>query len=180
MMVLAELTSQRWGVAILSSLAATEGARFVALLNRLQIPRETLSRTLAGLIAAGFVQRVAGYGHPLRPEYELTDVGRAVARDVVALAAAEVEVSAAPGALGRWGLPALAVLEPAPLRFNAIARALQPVTARALISALRTLESESLVLRRVEPASPPAAIYAVSAKARALAAAAARLWRGPT
>ncbi len=61
------LGKQRWMVALLADLAAHEGGRFVELLKRLGLSRDSLVRTLEGATLAGWVKRNPGHGHPLRP-----------------------------------------------------------------------------------------------------------------
>ena len=41
--------------------------------RRLDVTRDSLRRALDALIALGYVRRNEGYGHPLRPEYLITD-----------------------------------------------------------------------------------------------------------
>ena len=66
----------RWTAPILAELHRTNGAKFITLVGRLSIPRETLIRTLRVLIRSGWVRRNPGHGHPLRPEYLPTARGR--------------------------------------------------------------------------------------------------------
>ena len=47
------------------------------MLARLGLSRSMLTASLTQLIEAGWLQRNPGHGHPLRPEYVLTDAGRA-------------------------------------------------------------------------------------------------------
>lgn len=68
----------------------------------------------------------------------------------------------------KWSMLILAVLCPGPRRFNAIKRQLEGVTQKALTQALRRLERNGLVARRVIPVSPVAVEYSVTPLGRTL------------
>ena len=68
----------------------------------------------------------------------------------------------------KWSMLILAVLCAQPLRFNAIKRRLEGVTQKALTQALRRLERNGIVARRVIPASPVAVEYSVTPLGRTL------------
>lgn len=62
----------------------------------------------------------------------------------------------------------LAVICHEPSRFNAIKRRLEGVTQKALTQALRRLERNGIVARRVRPGSPVAVEYSVTPMGRTL------------
>lgn len=68
----------------------------------------------------------------------------------------------------KWSMMVLTVLDPGPMRFNAIKRHMEGVTQKALTQCLRRLERNGLILRRVLPASPVAVEYEVTALGRSL------------
>ena len=68
----------------------------------------------------------------------------------------------------KWSMLILAVLCHEPQRFNAIRRRLEGVTQKALTQALRRLERNGLVARRVIPVSPVAVEYSVTPLGRTL------------
>lgn len=68
----------------------------------------------------------------------------------------------------KWSMLILAVLCAEPLRFNAIKRRLEGITQKALTQALRRLERNGLVARRVIPGSPVAVEYSVTPLGRTL------------
>ena len=68
----------------------------------------------------------------------------------------------------KWSMLILAVLCAGPLRFNAIKRRLEGITQKALTQALRRLERNGLVARRVVPVSPVAVEYSVTPLGRTL------------
>ena len=85
------LSRNRWAVALLADVAAHNGARFVELLHRLDLSRDSLSRTLDAAKAAGWIVPNPGRGHPLRPEYLLTQDGARMALAVEQLGDAVIE-----------------------------------------------------------------------------------------
>jgi DNA-binding HxlR family transcriptional regulator len=159
------LFHHRWSAPVLAELDRTRGTRFVVLVNRLGVGRESLRRTLDALIELGLVARNPGYGHPLRPEYLLTPPGQDAAERctrLLGLLDGDAEI-----ALKKWSLPVLAALS-GPSRFSELRDALPGVTARALALALKDLQTAGLVDRRVEDAYPPTATYVATRRGRRL------------
>jgi len=149
----------------------TSGSRFATLVGRLGVSGESLRRTLQALQAGGLVERNPGYGHPLRPEYVLTERGRQVAprvRTLVEAVGAREDV-----ALKKWSLPVLAALD-RPRRFSEL-RATVKTTPRALALALKDLQAAGLVRRSVVDDYPPAVVYEAAPEARPIVRAARRL-----
>lgn len=70
----------------------------------------------------------------------------------------------------KWSVLILTVLCTQPARFNAIKRRLDPITHKALTEALRRLERNGLVSRRVIASSPVAVEYAITPLGRTLQA----------
>jgi DNA-binding HxlR family transcriptional regulator len=68
----------------------------------------------------------------------------------------------------KWSVLILAVLCSQPSRFNAIKRRLDPITHKALTEALRRLERNGLVNRRVIASSPVAVEYSITPLGRTL------------
>lgn len=68
----------------------------------------------------------------------------------------------------KWSVLILTVLCTEPARFNAIKRRLDPITHKALTEALRRLERNGLVSRRVIASSPVAVEYAITPLGRTL------------
>ncbi len=62
----------------------------------------------------------------------------------------------------KWSVLILTVICSEPARFNAIKRRLDPITHKALTEALRRLERNGLVTRRVISSSPVAVEYAIT------------------
>ena len=157
------LFHHRWSAPVLAELLRQKGSRFAALSGTLGVGSDSLRRALDSLLALGLVTRNPGYGHPLRPEYVLTDQGRRVAqRCTKLLAASEDDVL-----LRKWSLPVLAALA-RPARFSELRAAVPGVTPRALALALKDLQAADLVERRVEDAYPPRALYTPTPQGRRL------------
>jgi DNA-binding HxlR family transcriptional regulator len=169
--LLAELGSHRWLVPLLADLAAHKGARFVELLHRLALSRDSLSRTLDAAAATGWIRRNPGHGHPLRPEYILTDKGEIAAARAATIAKAQIAIGLTPGAATRWSLPLVAGIGAGHDRFNALSRLLAPATPRALSQGLTVLGKHGLVTREILDTRPPASRYDLTGSGRLLAAA---------
>jgi DNA-binding HxlR family transcriptional regulator len=167
--LLEQLGRHRWTVPLIAALAARNGGRFVELLNLLGLSRESLSRTLDGAITAGWVKRNPGHGHPLRPEYVLTDSGRTAARLCAAIEGAQTKIALPPTSLTRWSLPLLHLVDHGEHRFAGLSRALPQSNPRALTQSLKSLISQKLVDRQVIHAYPPIPEYRLLPRGNVLA-----------
>jgi len=167
--LLIQLGSHRWLVPLLADLAAHRGARFVELIHRLELPRDSLTRTLDAAATIGWVARNPGHGHPLRPEYILTETGAAAAARAAKIAAAQSAIGLTPGAATRWTLPLVAGIGAGHDRFNALSRLLAPATPRALSQGLSALGEHGLVRREVIDRRPPTSRYDLTGSGRLLA-----------
>jgi len=159
------LFHHRWAAPALALLDERGGARFVELQRKLGVTRDSLRRALDALIELGYVRRNEGYGHPLRPEYLITETGR----DASALAGRVSRSAARDTLLRKWSVPVLAELG-APRRFSELRTALTGVTPRALALALQELEAAGLVRREVLPTRPPSTVYRSTTRADRLLA----------
>lgn len=167
--LLVQLGSHRWLVPLLADLAAHRGARFVELVHRLGLPRDSLTRTLEAAATVGWVQRNPGHGHPLRPEYLLTPAGAAAAARAATIAEAQASIGLPPGTTTRWGLPLVAGIGAGHDRFNALSRLLSPATPRALSQGLTALGTSGLLRRSVLDGRPPTSRYALTQRGQVLA-----------
>ncbi|TCO26534.1 HxlR family transcriptional regulator [Kribbella steppae] len=175
MSTLARLVHLRWNVPVIAELHRGRGGRFVNLVHGLGVSRESLRRTIAFLEADGLIHRNPGHGHPLRPEYLLTDAGELLGEPAAALTDVLHELDAADVGLRKWSLPILIALGDQPRRFSELGNSLPGTTNRALALALKDLESAGLVTRTVTTDYPPATLYGVTPTAAPLARAADRL-----
>lgn len=172
---ISELGRYRWTVPLLAFLATHGGGRFVHMANSMGIPRESLSRTLEAAVAAGWVIRNPGHGHPLRPDYVLTAEGARVGEGCRAVILSQAAAGLPPDALTRWSLPVIRLVADGHNRFNAIARGLEGVTPRALTGSLKALVGHDVLHRRVTDGFPPASDYALTGRGVMLADALERL-----
>ena len=156
MSTLARLVHFRWAVPVLAELHRGQGGRFVNLSHTLGVSRESLRRTLAFLTETGLIQRNPGKGHPLRPEYLLSDPQ--LGADAAELTDLLDDLGVTDVGLKKWSLPTLTLLV-GERRFSEIRRALRDVTPRALTLTLKELESADLISRTVTTDYPPATVY---------------------
>lgn len=162
------LGRSRWAAPLLADLAAHRGARFAELLHRLDLPRDSLSRTLSATMALGWVAPHRGHGHPLRPEYVLTAEGARLAKIAGAIVSAQRRLGISPALLSRWSLPIVRTIAQGDVRFNAMVRALAPATPRALSQGLRGLADSQLIVREVIDDYPPVSHYGLTRNGRLL------------
>lgn len=166
------LNEQRWLMPLLADVAAHRGARFVELVHRLKVSRDSLARSLETAVANGWLARNTGYGHPLRPEYVLTDAGRRLASGAQSLMTAQAEVGLSVRSLTRWSMPVVYVIRGGEERFSQIARELPQATPRAISQGLQALTTHGMVDREVYDSRPPSSRYRLTAGGLLLANAA--------
>ncbi len=152
------LSRYRWTIAILAALSG-RGARFVEILNRVGLSRDSLSRALEQLIDAGWVIRNPGHGHPLRPEYLLTESGQALAQVASAILKTQNRLEIPVKDMTRWTLPLVHVLAAGQTRFSGIERALPEASPRAVSLSLKATTAQRLVQRKVLDGFPPTTEY---------------------
>ncbi|GAA0472375.1 hypothetical protein GCM10009096_11870 [Parasphingorhabdus litoris] len=152
------LSRYRWSIAILATLSG-KGARFVEILNRVGLSRDSLSRALEQLIESGWVIRNPGHGHPLRPEYLLTESGEALARVASSIITTQNRLEIPVQDMTRWTLPLVHVLADGQNRFSAIERALPEASPRAVSLSLKASTAQRLVQRKVLDGFPPTTEY---------------------
>lgn len=161
---LSRLFRLRWNIPVIAELYASEGAKFISLVMKLGISRSVLSSTLKQLNTDGFVIPNPGYGHPLRPEYILTEPGKIVAafcRELVRSVRSRGEEILLQS---KWALPVLIALGSNELRFTELKTLLAPVTSRALSEELKKLADLGCIDRNILGEFPPIAIYASNPK----------------
>ena len=166
---LVAVNQHRWTAALIVDLADHGGARFVSLIHRLGIGRDSLSRTLEATGAAGWVMRNPGYGHPLRPEYVLTPEGIRLAAMAKQQLVAQSQIGIGPQVLTRWSVPIIHSLGTGLQRFNDVARTLPQASPRALSQGLRALTANQLVNRTLFESHPPISLYTLTSTGQILA-----------
>ncbi len=163
------LGRNRWTVPLLADLAGHGGGRFVELVHRLSISRDSLVRTLDAARDQGWIILNPGHGHPLRPEYVLTKQGERLAGCAESIRIAQIGHGIAPGTLTCWGLPLVHAIGHGHQRFNALARTLSPASPRALSQGLQRLAGHELVNRELLEGYPPTSRYWLTNKGEHLA-----------
>lgn len=152
------ITSRAWALPILSSLHDGVPGRQATLLTATGASRTAFAQSMEHLIKIGLMERNPGHGHPLRPEFRLTQPGiRAAAIANMIQGASNSEDQ---NLLRRsWTLPILTTLQ-RPRHFNEIGRNLPTITDRALSQSLRAMEHKNWVFRSVDDAArPPRSSY---------------------
>lgn len=169
------LTRRRWTLAILAAMADGVSGRQAPLIAATGAPRSGFLDSLEHMIATGLLERNAGHGHPLRPEYRLTAAGTLAAR-MAAKTFAEVPDAGARKLLQKtWSLPIL-VTARRPVFFGQIRSALHPITDRALSETVKPMQEIGWLTREVDAASrPPRAIYEAVDQGMGIA----ECWNGP-
>jgi DNA-binding HxlR family transcriptional regulator len=166
------ISRNRWAMPLLADLAAHRGGRFVQLLHRLSLSRDSLTRTLDAAKLSGWIIANPGHGHPLRPEYILTDEGARLAQAAGQILATQSRIGLSPIAMTRWSLPLVRAIDLGDQRFNALARTLSPATPRALSQSLRHLATARLIVRDLVDDYPPTSHYGLTETGLILARAA--------
>ncbi|WP_299961922.1 winged helix-turn-helix transcriptional regulator [uncultured Roseobacter sp.] len=156
--VFVNTTSRAWAIPIMSSLHAGIAGRQAPLLAATGASRTAFAQSIDHLISIGLLERNPGYGHPLRPEFQLTELG--VSAAALANKIQSVTAERDQDLLRRsWTLPVLTAIH-RPSNFNDIKRNLRTITDRALSQSLKMMETRSWVHRNVDAAArPPRSIY---------------------
>ncbi|KIC36791.1 winged helix-turn-helix transcriptional regulator [Leisingera sp. ANG-M7] len=152
------ITSKAWAMPILSCLHSGIAGRQAPLLAATGAGRTAFAQSMDHLIEIGLIERNPGYGHPLRPEFRLTQLGiaaAALAHKIQGVSTAEDQ----PLLRRSWTLPVLTSLH-TPSQFSGIKRTLPTITDRALSQSLKSMEARNWVCRSVDSAArPPRSIY---------------------
>jgi len=155
---LVNITSKAWCMAILSGLHQRVPGRQAPLLAATGASRTAFAQSLEHLIRVGLVERNPGHGHPLRPEFRLTDAGVVAAR-LAYQVYSRTPVDQRDLLRRTWTLPILVTLK-TPRHFNEIGRGLHRITDRALSQSLQNMEARDWIERQVHTASrPPRPLY---------------------
>lgn len=155
-------TRYRYGLPVLAELFRDQGCKFVTLIRRLEASDRAIRQALDHLMEVGWVIRNPGYGHPMRPEYILTDAGSSAASQALEIWCALQEWNEQEVALERWPLQVLEALGAGANRFSQIQRACEGISPRALTLALTKLEMSGLAVRAMVDARPPTTEYSAT------------------
>ena len=160
------LVHRRWNIPILAELHGQKGAKFISLANALDVGRASLSASLKDLIDLGLVVRNTGHGHPMRPEYLLTEAGTKLGEHCDELmqglrTAPDIDL-----ALRKWTLPIIVTIGDGIVRFGDVKNALRTATPRAITLALKAMSEHNWLRRTLIDDYPPTAGYALKPKGR--------------
>lgn len=147
--LLVNITSKAWSLKILALLHAGVPGRQAPLIAATQATRPTFASSLAHLVQIGLLEKNPGHGHPLRPEFRLTDQGLMAAAIANRILAAAPDDEAFAVVRRSWTVPILAVTEK-PKRFSTIRSSLGPITDRALSLSLGVLEDQDWLKRETD------------------------------
>lgn len=151
---LVNLTSRAWSLNILAALHHGTPGRQAPLLAATSASRTSFANSLEHLVRLKLLERNPGHGHPLRPEFRLTPLGREAAGTAARIAALVPDEAEFRLLRRSWTLPVLAVTA-APRRFSEIKSGLGQITDRALSQSLGQLEERSWVSRSVDLSQKP-------------------------
>ena len=152
------ITSRAWALSVLSSLHTGVAARQAPLLAVTGASRTAFAQSMEHLISLDLLERNPGYGHPLRPEFRLTEQG-VIAASIANKIYCATEERDQDLLRRSWTLPVLTAIH-APNSFNQIKRSLVSVSDRALSQSLQAMESRSWVSRRIsDTVRPPRPVY---------------------
>lgn len=156
---LVKVTSRAWSLDILALMHAGVPGRQASLISASGAGRTAFAQSLRHLVEIGLLERNPGHGHPLRPEYRLTQEGAEVAT------VADGIIRAVPRPSDRellrlaWTVPVL-IVSREPRFFSEIKNDLAPITDRALSQSLIRLQARNWLLRKIDAAiRPPRPLY---------------------
>lgn len=152
------MTARAWCLPILDAMASGVPARQAPLLKATGAGRTSFVQSLDHLIQIGLVERNPGYGHPLRPEFRLTDKGQTAA--ALSKKIGLIKTGESKALLRRsWTIPILAKLQ-RPMHFGGIKKDLGAITDRALSQSLKSMETHKWVQRDLSiDLRPPRPLY---------------------
>ncbi|MDJ0760525.1 MAG: winged helix-turn-helix transcriptional regulator [Woeseiaceae bacterium] len=162
---LIDLAHHRWNIPVIAELHRQSGAKFITLANTVGVSRNSLSTSLNDLIELGLVMKNPGYGHPMRPEYLLTQHGEAIGERCLQLATLlnrrhEVDVG-----FRKWTLPLVVAIGEGVQRFSEVRASLGDLaTPRAVTLGLKSMLSADWATRSVIDDYPPRAGYSLTPK----------------
>ncbi len=165
---LVELVHHRWNIPIIAELHRLSGAKFVTLAESLDVGRASLSASLSDLIGLGLVERNPGHGHPMRPEYLLTDAGLAIGADCRLLRDVIKRRGEEDIAYRKWTLPLVVAIGDDVRRFKDVQLRLPEATPRAITLGLKSMLSKKWAKRTVVDDFPPRAGYSLLRKGRSV------------
>ncbi len=156
---LVKVTSRAWSLNILALMYGGVPGRQASLLLASGAGRTAFTQSLGHLVDLQLVERNPGYGHPLRPEYRLTEKGADVAVFAERIKRITPDTSSHILLRRAWTIPVLAVSQ-RPRYFIDFKRELVSITDRSLSQSLKLLQTHHWINREIDSDSyPPRPVY---------------------
>ncbi|MEM7424659.1 MAG: winged helix-turn-helix transcriptional regulator [Pseudomonadota bacterium] len=143
------LTSKAWALNILALMHSGVSGRQAPLLAATSASRTSFAASLDHLIRLGLLEKNPGHGHPLRPEFRLTEAGANAAQTASRIVGAVPDESEFAILRRSWPVPILA-LTAERQRYSALKSGLVKITDRALSNSLRMLEERKWLKREID------------------------------
>lgn len=156
---LALLTHHRYALPALAQLHIQRGSKHVTLVHRLGAHRLAVTQAVDTLIELGLAIPNPGYGHPMRPEYILTERGQALGPACVHINATLDRFGLAEFGLRKWTLPTILAVHQGAERFGDIRAALTFATDRAVSQCLNGADDEGILRRADHALDARAVVY---------------------
>lgn len=167
--LLVKVTARAWSLNILSLMHTGVAGRQAPLLSASGASRTAFTNSLFHLIDLGLLERNPGYGHPLRPEFRLTQIGTKFAATAHKITTAVPDERDLAILRRTWTLPVLVVSDQ-PKFFSEIKSTLTPITDRALSQSLHQLQTRGWLLRDIDTSlHPPRPLYQATGKGSVVA-----------
>ena len=147
--LIVKLTSKAWSLKILALMHEGVPGRQAPLLAKTTATRSAFAASLEHLIELGVLERNPGHGHPLRPEFRLTEQGKVVAAMAHRILAAAPDEEGYSVLKRSWSVPILALTQ-TPKRFSILRSGLGSITDRALSKSLGLLEERDWLKREID------------------------------
>lgn len=174
--LLVKVTARAWALPILAKLHSGVPGRQAALLAATGAGRTSFAASLNHLLELGLLERNPGHGHPMRPEFRLTNTGHALGPRAAKVMTLVPDQDALAVLRKSWTVPVLTVTR-RPMRFSQIRTVLPGVTDRALVQSLDQLQARDWMSREMDlSARLPRPIYVARAEGLQIA----KAMGGPT
>ena len=157
-----QIFHHRWSLPIIALLHQYQGAKYSFLLNKFELSRSVLSKTLNELIENGLVKRNTGHGHPMRPEYLLTSKGKDIGPFCLQTFDFCSENHLEELLKSKWAIPIFYQVHLGHSKFSEIKDQLDGITARSLSAELKNLTQKKLITRKLKNEFPPSPIYSAN------------------
>ena len=143
------LFKYKWLVPVIAQIHLQNGGRFVSIYKEQGMSRSMLTSTLKHLINYGLIIKNPGYGHPLRPEFILTPLGKQFAPFCVEFMELTKNQNLSFVLQNRWAAPIIFKTGTTQARFNHYKKSLKPITSKALSESLNFLVANNFINKKI-------------------------------